>query len=48
MADRVDEDAERGVVPPSPPGRMPWGCELAGTSPSSVRIGGTVSARGRA
>ena len=37
-----------GVVPPSPPGRMPWGCELAGTSPSSVRIGGTVSARGRA
>ena len=35
-----------GVVPPSPPGRMPWGCELAGTSEISVLNGGVLSARG--
>jgi hypothetical protein len=37
-----------GVVPPSPPGRMPCGCELAGTSMISVLNDGIASARGSA
>ena len=40
--------ASAGVVPPSPPGRMPKGCELAGYSVMTVLIGGMVSLLGMA
>jgi hypothetical protein len=43
---RVDDDAERRVIPPSPPPRKPSGCVVDGTSLSAVAKNGMSAARG--
>jgi hypothetical protein len=44
--DRICDDSQPGVMPPSLPPRMPSGLVVEGTSLISVRNSGKASARG--